>query len=198
MAPLVVTLFVLNFVFRKVTSSVQPVLGPVVSKYTGEVEFVSRLLSLVVLFVSITLFGLLIRKGIGDDTFRKFEETVNRLPVVNSIYSGVREVSESFVDSEDRFDKVVSVDWPTEDLKRIGFVTGEAPEPLQSRRDETVYNVFMPMSPNSTAGVLLSIPEGKMEEIEMSVEAGTKMILTSGIMEEGEEDDEFINDLTDS
>lgn len=189
MTPLVITYIVLTFVLGKITRLVAPfVEATALTRYTGGIEPLATAIAAALLFAILTLFGAAVLRGVGDQAFALFERLMSRVPVVKAIYVSVRQVTDTMMRGGDRYDEVVLVTWPTEPSKVIGFVTGKAPEEIQTRFDEPAYFVFVPLSPNPTGGHLTVQPESNFEPVDMSVEKGVKTVLTTGMSTDQESD----------
>jgi uncharacterized membrane protein len=181
-APLAVTVFVLQFLFTQVTSVLDPVVRTTrLTTLTGNIEFVAQLLAALLIAVGITALGYAASWGFGQRLFGGFERGVRLIPLVRTIYFGVRQVGESLSRRSDRFEDVVLVEFPREGLYSLGFVTNEAPDAVTSRAGDRLLNVFVPNSPNPTAGALVMVPEGQVAELDMSVRRGIRLLVTTGL-----------------
>jgi uncharacterized membrane protein len=186
-APLAVTVFVLQFVFRRVTELVRPLVRAILPwlqatlAYGGDLVLVSQVLAAVLVALAITVVGYVASMGVGRRLFGGFERGVRLLPLVRTVYFGVRQVSESLVERSAGYDSVVLVEFPREGLYSIGFVTNDSPEVARRATGEDLYNVFVPNSPNPTAGALALVPDGDVHEIEMPVRRGIRLLVTTGL-----------------
>ena len=108
---------------------------------------------------------------------------VRRIPVVRSIYSSVKQVSDTlFSESGNAFRKAVLVQWPREGVWTVAFVTG-APngEVAAYLRDEFV-SVYVPTTPNPTGGYFVMVRKSDCVELEMSVDSALKYIVSMGVV----------------
>ncbi|WP_136590692.1 DUF502 domain-containing protein [Salinigranum halophilum] len=194
-APLAVTLFVLQFVFEWVTTTIRPVVRQVqpflatTLDYSGDLVLAAQVLSALLIAVSITFVGYLATKSIGQRLFGGFERGIRLIPLVRTIYFGVRQVSESLTESTESYERVVLVEYPRERHWMLGFVTSESPRSVNQTTDEDLLTVFVPHSPNPTVGKLLMVPEDELWELDMSVRRGFRIIVTTGLSAEDMEDD---------
>lgn len=111
------------------------------------------------------------------------DSLVRRIPVVRSIYSSVKQVSDTvFSDSGNAFRTAVMVQWPREGVWTVAFVTG-APtgEVAALLRDEYV-SVFVPTTPNPTGGYFVLVRKSECIELDMSVDAALKYIVSMGVV----------------
>ncbi|MDR3064307.1 MULTISPECIES: DUF502 domain-containing protein [Comamonas] len=138
--------------------------------------------------VILTLLILLIVGGIASNFIgRKLvgwgDALVRRIPVVRSIYSSVKQVSDTvFSDSGNAFRTAVLVQWPREGVWTVAFVTGQpSGEVAALLRDEYV-SVFVPTTPNPTGGYFVLVRKSECIELEMSVDAALKYIVSMGVV----------------
>ena len=108
---------------------------------------------------------------------------ISRIPVVRSIYSSVKQVSDTvFSDSGNAFRTAVLVQWPREGVWTVAFVTGSpAVEIARYLRDDYV-SVFVPTTPNPTGGYFVLVRKSDCVELEMSVDAALKYIVSMGVV----------------
>ena len=115
---------------------------------------------------------------------------VSRIPVVRSIYSSVKQVSDTlFYESGNAFRTDVMVQWPHPGMWTIGFVTGAPSGELDSRlhqspdsADTAFVSVYVPTTPNPTGGYLVMVPKRDCIELNMSVDAALKYIVSMGVV----------------
>ncbi|SFR37493.1 Uncharacterized membrane protein [Halogeometricum rufum] len=183
-APLAVTVFVLDFVFDRLTGIV---LDPIVATtrlrtFTGDELLLAQLLAATLLAVTLTAAGYVASQELGRRLFGGFERGVRLVPLVRTIYFGVRQVSESIARQSEGFDHVVLVEYPREGVYSIGFVTNDGPQSAERATDSPeLLTVFLPHSPNPTAGSLIMVPPEDVFEVDMSVRRGLRLIVTTGL-----------------
>lgn len=187
--PLVVTLYVLRILVNWSFQFVDPVVRSTrLVRYTANVEVIAQVLAAVGIVLAIALIGFLAQWRVGRRVFGGAGRMVNFIPLVNTIYTSTRQVANSLVDREPRYESVVLVEHPREGLYSIGLVTGESPESVESVTGGSALNVFLPNSPNPTAGRLVVVPEEQVHETDMSVRRGMRLIVTTGMGERAEPD----------
>ncbi len=140
----------------------------------------------VIVFLLFTLLVGWIAKGlIGRSLVRFAESLVERVPVVRSIYSGVKQIAETVFNQEDRsFEKACLIQYPRKGIWAIGFISTTAKGEI-SRRAETggrLMSIFVPTTPNPTSGFLLFFPEEDVIELEMTVEQAAKLVISAGLV----------------
>lgn len=140
----------------------------------------------VVIFLLVTvLVGWMAKGLIGRSFLRWGEGLVDRLPVVRSIYNGLKQIAETvFSQSESSFERAVLVEYPRPGLWALAFVSTEAKGELDAKLhgDEKVLSVFLPTTPNPTSGFLLYVPESQVIYLDMTVEDAAKLIISAGLV----------------
>jgi uncharacterized membrane protein len=180
--PLVVTLYILRILANWSLQLINPVVqGTRLTQYTANIEAVAQILAVVLIVAAITFLGYLAQKAIGQRMFGNVGRIVNVIPLVNTIYTSVRQVADSLVNRDTAYESCVLVEYPRENCYSIGLVTGNSPKAIDEFDDQEVYNVFLPHSPNPTAGRLLLLPADQIHETDMSVRQGMRLIVTTGI-----------------
>mgnify|MGYP002338714441 CR=1 FL=1 len=197
-APLVVTLVALRFALGWLTGFVEPVASATnLAQFTGDIEFLARLLAVVIMFTLIGLVGFLAQWGIAGRLFGGIDRVIGFIPMVRVIYTGVQGVASSLANSTDRYESVVLVEYPRDDVYAIGFVTAESPDPVQTAIG-TAYNVYLPNSPNPTNGHLALVPESEIHELDISVRRGIRLMVTTGIAETKDELEALDGEISDA
>lgn len=189
-APLVVTVYVLRLLVNWSLQFVDPVVASVgLAQYTGNVEVAAQVLAVVLILSVVTVLGVLAQWSIGQHLFDNVGRAIYIVPMVSTIYSGIRQVATALVDRESRFERTVLVEYPRESVYSIGFVTSEGEAAIDEVAGEQAKAVFLPNSPNPTAGRLVMVPSGQIHDTDMSVRQGMRLIVTTGITSTEEEID---------
>lgn len=140
----------------------------------------------VVIFLIFTVVVGWIAKGlIGRSLLRFGESMVERMPVVRSIYSGVKQIAETvFAQSDRSFEKACLIEYPRKGVWAIGFISTEARGEIADKHttNGTLFSVFLPTTPNPTSGFLLYIPAEDVIVLDMSVEDAAKLIISAGLV----------------
>jgi uncharacterized membrane protein len=180
--PLAVTVFVLDFVFDKLTVLLDPIVRATrLTAYTANIEIVAQLVAAFLLAMSLTLLGYAASVELGRRFFGGFERGLRLVPLVRTVYFGVRQVSESLTRQTEGFDRVVLVEYPRDGLYSLGFVTNGGPRAAEDVTNEDLLTVFVPHSPNPTAGSLVMTNETDVYELDMSVRRGLRLVVTTGL-----------------
>ena len=144
-----------------------------------------RGIGVVIFLVFTVLIGWIAKGVIGRSLIGWAERLVDRMPIVRSIYSGVKQIAETvFAQTDTKFDKACLVEYPRPGLWAIGFVATATKGELARRvpRDETIMSVFLPTTPNPTSGFLLFVPQSDIIFLDMSVEDAAKLVISAGLV----------------
>jgi uncharacterized membrane protein len=128
------------------------------------------------------LTGLLVTNFLGRRLVVWGEELLNRIPVVRSVYGGVKSFAESVFSQSNSFRKVVMVEYPREGAWSIGFLTAEDVPEISQKTGENHVAVYISAALNATAGWVIVVPRRMVRELDMSVDAALKMIITCGVV----------------
>ena len=139
-------------------------------------------LGAVVALIVLLLTGLLVTNLIGRQLIIWGEELLNRIPVVRSVYGGVKSFAESVFSQSNAFRKVVMVEYPRPGVWSIGFLTAEDVPEVSEKLGEPHVAVYISSALNATAGFLVIVPRRQAIELDMSVDAAMKMIITCGVV----------------
>lgn len=140
----------------------------------------------VFIFLSFTVVVGWIGKGLLGRSFLRFGEgLVERMPVVRSIYNGVKQIAETVFSQRDTsFDKACLIEYPRPGIWAIAFVSTSAKGEISSKLSdgEDIATVFLPTTPNPTSGFLLFLPRSDIKELDMSVEDAAKLVISAGLV----------------
>lgn len=180
-APVAITIYivwlVVTFVDRSVANALPPAYNP--NQY---LPVSVPGMGLVLVGVFLIVVGWLAAGILGRFFVRVSEGVLNRMPVVRSVYSAVKQIFETILaERANAFSKVVLIQFPRQGMWRIGFVTGMIPGNVQDVAPGGVVNVFVPNSPNVTAGFLVLVPWHEIVEVDLTPEEGLKLIVSGGI-----------------
>ena len=144
-----------------------------------------RGVGVVVFLVFTVLVGWIAKGIIGRSLINWAETLVDRMPVVRSIYNGLKQIAETvFAQSETNFDRACLVEYPRKGIWAIAFVSTTAKGEIKDRipRDDDLVSVFLPTTPNPTSGFLLFVPEADIVELSMGVEDAAKLVISAGLV----------------
>ena len=140
---------------------------------------------LVVFLVFTVIVGWVAKGLIGRSLIRFAESLVDRMPVVRSIYSGVKQISETiFAQSERSFENACLIEYPRKGIWAIGFVSTIAKGEINAKagRPDDLITIFLPTTPNPTSGFLLYVPREDVRMLDMSVEDAAKLVISAGLV----------------
>ena len=181
LVPLAITLWVLHAVISTMDQSL--LLLPVEWRPEKLVGFkvlgFGTVLTLLIVFVT----GLLAQNFIGNYVVKAWESLLQRIPIVSSIYSSVKQVSDTlFSSSGNAFRKAVLIEYPRRDCWSIGFLTGVPGGDVVNHLKGDFVSVYVPTTPNPTSGFFLMLPKDQAIELDMSVDAALKYIVSMGVV----------------
>lgn len=140
-------------------------------------------MGVVVALLIILVTGVVAANVIGQKLLRFWEGLLSRIPVVKSLYNGVKQVSDTlFSSSGQAFRKALLVQYPREGSWTIAFLTGKpGGDPANHLKGEFV-SVYVPTTPNPTSGFFLMMPRHDVVELDMSVDDALKYIISMGVV----------------
>lgn len=137
------------------------------------------LLALLVLFAT----GVLVANLLGRQLVVWYEALLNRIPLVRTVYSGVKNFASVVLnDRGPSFKKVLLIEYPSKGLYRIAFQTGEEVPEIRTATARDVVPVFVPTSPNAASGFVVFAPRAELVELSMSVEDALKLVISLGVV----------------
>ena len=123
--------------------------------------------------------GLIVSNVIGKKIYTLFEKILSAIPVVNKVYSSIKQIISTFsVSDNNSFKKVVLLEYPKKGLWTMSMVTGES----TNKKNEEFYTVFVPTTPNPTSGFMLFVKKEDVIDTKVSVEEGLKIIISGGLI----------------
>jgi uncharacterized membrane protein len=179
--PLVITLWVLKLIVETLDQSL--LLVPPewrTESFLGfHVPGLGVILTLVIVFVT----GLLTTNFLGARLLQLWNAILHRIPVVNSIYSSVKQISDTlFSSSGQAFRKALLVQWPREGMWTIAFLTGRPGGDVVQHLQGDFVSVYVPTTPNPTGGYFVMMQRKDVIELDMSVDTALKYIISMGVV----------------
>ena len=150
-----------------------------------DIQLQLRGLGVVFFLIFTTFVGWLAKGLLGRSLIRSAERFVNRMPVVRSIYSGVKQIAETVFSQADRsFEKACIVQYPRKGIWAVGFISTPAKGEIHARVNDAqnLLSVFVPTTPNPTSGFLLFFPTEDVIELDMSIEDAAKLVISAGLV----------------
>jgi uncharacterized membrane protein len=144
-----------------------------------DVPGIGAILTLAIVFVT----GLLTNNLVGKYIVRLGERLLKRIPVVSSLYGSVKQVSDTlFSSSGNAFRQAVLIPYPHADSYTIAFLTGIPGGDVKNHLVGDYLSVYVPTTPNPTSGFFLMMERSKVVELDMTVDAALKYIVSMGVV----------------
>jgi uncharacterized membrane protein len=131
----------------------------------------------------ILLTGLLAANFIGQKLVGWWDKLLSRIPVVNSVYKAVKQVSDTlFAPNGNAFRKALLVQYPRQGAWTIAFLTGSPGGDIRNHLTGHYVSVYVPTTPNPTSGFFLMMPATDVIELDMTVDEALKYIISMGVV----------------
>ena len=179
--PLVITIWVLKVIFDWLDQSLLllPRQARTESWLGVHIPGLGAILTVLVVFLT----GVFATNFFGAQLVALWHRLLNRIPVVNSIYSSVKQISDTlFSSSGQAFRKAVLVQWPREGMWTIAFLTGTPSGDVAKHLPPDCLSIYVPTTPNPTGGYFVVIARKDVIELEMSVDDALKYIISMGVV----------------
>jgi uncharacterized membrane protein len=193
LVPLIITLWVLDWV----VTTLDQTLNILPAAWQPDHVLGTHIPGLGVLFALVVVLsiGAFASNFIGNKLVHWWHALLHRIPVVRSIYSGVKQVSDTlFSEKGNAFRKALLVQWPHEGMWTIAFLTGEPggevlrqlqEQPSADTSADAFCSVFVPTTPNPTGGYFVMVRKSACVELQMSVDAALTYIVSMGVIVPG-------------
>jgi uncharacterized membrane protein len=181
LVPLAITAWVLNIIIGTLDQSLLlvPARWQPKELFGFDIPGFGAILTLLIVF----LVGLLANNLIGNYIVRLWEKLLHRIPVVSSLYGSVKQVSDTlFSSSGNAFRKAVLIPYPHANSYTIGFLTGVPGGDVKNHLVGDYVSVYVPTTPNPTSGFFLMMARANVVELDMSVDAALKYIVSMGVV----------------
>lgn len=178
--PIVATLWIVAFI----VSVMDSILLWLPEGYRPENVLGFRLpgLGILVALVVVLITGLLVTNLIGRRLVQYWEGLIRRIPLVRSVHGGVKSFAESVFSQSNSFRKVVMVQYPRAGVWSLGFITADNVAEVAEKTGVRHACIYVPTAPNPTSGLIIMVPATDVVELEMSVDAAMRMIITCGVV----------------
>ena len=202
--PLVITIFILNWVLNLVTDALRPVvdllkwMGAIrwfrdinfiqflikIDVYPYVISFLGELIAVIILVGIIVVVGSLGQHRYGQHIVGYVDLAISSIPGAGTVYKSFRRMGDVMLDEgSENFEEVKLVKCLSEDIYMLGFETGQSPKAaMEATGHEDMVTMFLPLAPNPvTGGYLTYVPESRVYDVDMTIEEGIRSILTSGV-----------------
>jgi uncharacterized membrane protein len=135
-------------------------------------------------FTTVLYFlGRLFTFGLGHWIVHTFDQAILRIPIVNKVYGGVKQVTDfAFSEREIEFNRVVAIQYPREGVWSLGFVTGNSMAEIAAATGEPMLSVLMPTSPMPMTGFTVTIRRSEAIDLDITVDEAIQFIVSCGVV----------------
>lgn len=186
--PLTITIWVLWQLLSVFDAVFRAMVGALAAVSPGLAPALGRLVDIpgvgvVLVLTAILLTGLLVANMVGQWWLARWDALMAHIPIVKSIYSSVKQVSDTLFSSNgNAFRQAVLVRYPHAGVWTVAFVTGVPGGEIGSHLDGEHISVYVPTTPNPTSGFMLIVPRADVVELAMSVDAALKYVISIGVV----------------
>ncbi len=194
--PIVLTIYIFNWIVGIMMSLLGNSFVTIIIKNIllvfveeGDMDYYFQLLvyfiSLVTMIIGTCLVGFTLKIVFFAKIIKKAKELFIKIPLIKQVYTTISQIIEVAVsDREKSYQKVVMVEYPRKGIYSIGFLTSEDNFLIGSAigREEKVYNVFIPTSPNPTSGMFIVVPESEVKILDIKIDDAIKLIISGGVI----------------
>jgi len=140
-------------------------------------------LGVVLAVILVLTTGMIVANFLGKRIVQGWESLLARIPIVRSLYAGIKQIMEAVLAAEGKsFSKVLLLEYPRKGVWSLAFMTSDNLGEVQDKTTAEVISIFIPTTPNPTSGFVLMVPKSDVIELDMSVEDGLKMIISMGVV----------------
>ena len=194
--PIVLTVYIFNWIVGIMMSLLGNSFVTIIIKNIllvfveeGDMDYYFQLLvyfiSLVTMIIGTCLVGFTLKIVFFAKIIKKAKVLFIKIPLIKQVYTTISQIIEVAVsDREKSYQKVVMVEYPRKGIYSIGFLTSEDNFLIGSAigREEKVYNVFIPTSPNPTSGMFIVVPESEVKILDIKIDDAIKLIISGGVI----------------
>ncbi len=173
--PIGITIYLTLFVMRVSSKLIPKEINP-----NNYLPFDIPGLEILIALLLITIIGWLSLSFIGKKFFDLFNNILNKIPILRTIYSAIGQMTESFTKTDNKQKSVVLLEYPRKGVWAVGFATKENTGIIKDQVKEDLVNVFVPTTPNPTSGFLLMVPKKDLIYLDVTFEKASKFIVSAG------------------
>ncbi|NNE00843.1 MAG: DUF502 domain-containing protein [Pirellulaceae bacterium] len=138
---------------------------------------------LIVFLTILYFFGRLFTFGMGRWFVRAFDAAILRIPLVNKVYGGVKQVTDfAFNEREIEFNRVVAIQYPREGVWSLGFVTGNSLREIADITGEPMLSVLMPTSPMPMTGFTVTVKRSEARDVDLTIDEAIQFVVSCGVV----------------
>ncbi|WP_299872389.1 DUF502 domain-containing protein [uncultured Cocleimonas sp.] len=140
-------------------------------------------LGIVISAMIIFITGFFLTNLAGRRIINFWENLLDRIPLVRSIYSSVKQVTSTLLSSDNNtFNEVLLIQYPRTGVWTICFKTNDSPKIFSDATGQDLITVFVPTTPNPTSGFILFVPKDEVKKMDMDVEDALKLVMSLGVV----------------
>jgi len=137
----------------------------------------------VVFLLFTTVVGYFAKKVFGRQLIRLGEDMVDRLPLVRSVYTAMKQIFETVLtQSKSSFRQACLIEYPRKGVWSIAFIATDTKGEIIHHTGQDMMSVFLPTTPNPTSGFLLFVPRADVVPLDMTIEEAAKLIISAGLV----------------
>lgn len=182
-APVMLTAYIIWGIIRFIDNKVVPFVPDFYNPSTYLGQDIAGF-GVVIFLIFTTIVGAFTKGLFGRSLLRAGESIVDRMPVVRSIYNGLKQIVETVLSqSKNSFQNACLIEYPRKGIWAIAFVSTETKGEVDTKATEDeLLSVFLPTTPNPTSGFLLFVPKKDVIILDMTVEEAAKLVISAGLV----------------
>jgi len=175
------------YVLDEVGSARMPATAEGITRLYVERKFLARYIVvpvfLFVFLLMLYLLGKFLAAGVGRFFWMQFERMINRLPLVRSVYSSVKQVTDfMFSEREIEYTRVVAIEYPRNGIWSLGMVTGESMLDIRCAANEPVLSLLIPTSPMPFTGFTMTVKKSETVDLNITIDQAFQFIVSCGVV----------------
>lgn len=178
--PIALTVTLIHFLLRIIRNTLAPIHNAL-PKHLQAIPYLEVILSIVFIFV----IGVIVRFFILEWILRRLDALIQRIPIVQTIYTGIKQMVHSFIGRDKMIpQEVVFVEFPSKGMYSLGFVASKLPTQIAPNiLTQDYVNVFVPTVPNPTTGFVVAMPRKDLISIDLTRREAMAIIISGGIIQ---------------
>ncbi|HXW85822.1 MAG TPA: DUF502 domain-containing protein [Candidatus Bathyarchaeia archaeon] len=178
--PLTLTLVFFNTFFRIIVGWLEPLRAFASHTLLSKVPFVEVIICIAFIF----FIGIMYNTFILKPLMHLIESLIFKLPLVNPVYSGIKQLISAFsIQDKLTFKKVILTEFPRKNMYSLGFLTSEIPPELAPDKQKKYFTVFIPTTPNPTTGFCIILTEEEITVVDLNRQEAMAIIISGGIIQ---------------
>ncbi len=176
--PITLTAALFMFTFRLLKSWLQPIYF-IMPEQLKQIPHSEIILTIIAIF----MIGFVLKVLVLQPIFDRVESLFGRIPLVRQVYFGIKQLVYAFHPrDEESFQDVALVEFPRNGIYSIGFITGTTPKGILTNTEKTLYNVFIPNTPNPTTGYYIIVSEDDCTRVPLTRHEAMTIVISGGII----------------